>query len=156
MPESLDLHGMTREKAREAFIEFYNGSVLGSTGRAVRFEVVHGYGSSGVGGVLRSWLRGFLDRHSTYLEYQSGEHIDGNQGHTFVTAMKLLPSAGEDLAEEICAYCDTPRAQSKIIGKFRRHGEAEVLRLIKLLEKQKRLKPLARGTVRLYLATLLA
>ena len=37
--------------------------------------------------------------------------------------LKPLPSLGEQLVEEIWAYCERPRAQSTIIGKFRRHGQ---------------------------------
>ena len=147
---SLDLHGMTRDEAKKAFIEFYNGAVLGSSGRTIRLDIVHGYGSTGAGGVIRGWLRGYLARHSSYLEYQPGEDVDRNQGHTIVTALKTLPSAGEELTEEILAYCENPRAQSKIIGKFRRYGDSEVLNALKLLEKQQRLCVSTRGAYKLY------
>ena len=149
---SLDLHGMTRDDAKKAFIEFYNGAVLGSGGRAIRLDIVHGYGSTGVGGVIRGWLRGYLERHPTYLEYKPGEEMDGNKGHTFVMPLKELPSMGQDLTEEIWAYCVNPRAQSKIIGKFRRYGDAEVMRVIKLMEKQGRLRASTHGPARTYQA----
>jgi hypothetical protein len=66
--------------------------------------------------------------------------------------MKPLSSLGEQLVEEIWAYCQQPRAQSKIIGKFRRYGQTEVLRAIKVLEKQRRLRALPHGALRLYQA----
>ncbi|MBI2166598.1 MAG: Smr/MutS family protein [Chloroflexi bacterium] len=156
MPEvdarTLDLHGLTWTEAQAAFIDFYNSAVHLAGGNAGRLDVVHGYGSTGTGGVLRTRLRGFLDRHKSYLEFQPGENVDGNRGHTIVVPLKPLPSLGDQLVEEIWAYCERPRAQSKIIGKFRRHGEIEVLRAIKVLEKQQRLRALTHGALRLYQA----
>ena len=149
---SLDLHGMTREEAKEAFIEFYNGAMLGSAGRTIRLDVVHGYGSTGTGGILRGWLRGFLERHLSFLEYKPGEEVEANKGHTIIVPLKVLLSLGEELMEEIWAYCETPRAQSKIIGKFHRHGDAEVVSAIRLLEKQYRLRGFTHGVVRTYQA----
>jgi hypothetical protein len=148
----LDLHGMTRNEAHDAFIDFYNGAVGRSGGKPGRLEVVHGYGSSGTGGILRAWLRGFLERHTSSLEFQPGENVDGNPGHTIIAPLKLLPSTGEQLIEQVWAYCERPRAQSKILGKFRRHGETEVLRAINALEKQQRLRLMHRGALRLYQA----
>jgi hypothetical protein len=154
MPEAdertLDLHGLTRAEAQAAFIDFYNGAVRRAGGKIGRLDVVHGYGSTGTGGVLRTWLRGFLERHMSSLEFQPGENVDGNQGHTIVVPLRLLPSQDEQLVEEIWAYCESSRAQSKILGKFRRHGEAEVLRAINVLEKQQRLRAVRHGTLRLY------
>ena len=154
MPETdartLDLHGLIWTEAHDTFIEFYNRAVRRATGNVGRLDVVHGYGSTGTGGVLRARLRGYLERHKSYLEFQPGENVDGNQGHTIIVPLKLLPSTGEQLLEEIWAYCEKPRAQSKIIGKFRRHGEAEVLRNIRVLEKQHRLRSSTHGSLRLY------
>ena len=147
---TLDLHGLTWTEAQAAFIDFYNGAVHQAGGNPARMDVVHGYGSTGTGGVLRSRLRGFLEQHESCLEFRLGENVDGNQGHTIVVPLKPLPSLGEQLAEEIWAYCERPRAQSKIIGKFRRRGATEVLRAIKVLEKQQRLRALTRGKLRLY------
>ena len=153
MPEAakctLDLHGLTWTEAEAAFIDFYNGAVRQNVGR---LDLVHGYGSAGTGGVLRIRLRGFLERYKSYLDFQPGENIDGNRGHTIVVPLKLLPSLGEKMVEQIWAYCDRPRAQSKIIGKFRRHGETEVLRAIRVLEKQQRLRASTHGALRLYQA----
>lgn len=66
--------------------------------------------------------------------------------------LKPLPSLGEQLVEEMWAYCERPRSQSKIIGKFRGHGETEVLRTIKVLEKRQRLRALTHSGLRLYQA----
>lgn len=156
MPEAdartLDLHGLTWTEAQAAFIDFYNGAVRQAGGNPGRLDVIHGYGSTGTGGVLRTRLQAFLERHKSCLEFQPGENVDSNRGHTIVMPLKPLPSIGEQLVEDIWAYCEQPRAQSKIIGKFRRHGEPEVLRAVKVLEKRQRLRALAHGALRLYQA----
>jgi hypothetical protein len=156
MPEAdartLDLHGLTWTEAQAAFIDFSNRAVGLGGGNARTLDVVHGYGSTGIGGVLRTRLRGFLERHACYREFQPGETVDGNRGHTVVVPLEPLPSLGEQLMEGIRAYCERPRAKSKIVGKFRWHGETEVLRAIKVLETQQRLQALARGGIRLYQA----
>lgn len=152
MPLNLDLHGLTWAEGEAAFIDFYNRAVRDAGENQVKLDVVHGYGSTGTGGILRARLRGFLERYKSYLDFQTGESIDGNRGHTIVVPLKSLPSLGEQIVEEIWAYCERPRAQSKIIGKFRRQGEAEVLRAIRVLEKQQRLRASTRGALRLYQA----
>lgn len=82
-------------------------------GERARLEVVHGYGSTGEGSVLLKHIRGFLESHAESLEV----HTDSNPGHTLVVAKTVLPDT-----VDILAYCDTPRPQSKILGKFRRSG----------------------------------
>ena len=150
---TLDLHGLTWVEAEAAFIEFYD-SVMCRVGEkpSSRLDVIHGYGSTGAGGVLRTRLRGFLERHVSCLQFQPGEDLDGNRGHTIVVPMKPLPTMSDQLEKEILAYCERPRTQGKITGKFRRHGETEVLRAIKILETGKRLNAMHRGRLRLYQA----
>lgn len=151
---TLDLHGLTWSEAQAAFIEFYNSAVRQAGGKATsRLDVVHGYGSTGTGGVLRTRLRGFLERQSSCLEFVPGENMDGNRGHTIVVPLKPLVSLGEQLEEEIWAYCVQPRTLSKITGKFRRHGDPEVLHAIHALEKQQRVRAVReKGALRLYQA----
>jgi DNA-nicking Smr family endonuclease len=81
MDTRLDMHGDAWAEAQANFVEFYNqhAKAGSASGRFPRLDVVHGYGSTGVGGVLRSRFRGFLDRHSPkHLEYVPGESVDGN------------------------------------------------------------------------------
>jgi hypothetical protein len=54
------------------------------------------------------------------------------------------------LCEDILAYCDTPKPQSKIIGKFRRSGQPEVLQAIRTLESQRRLTTRLKGKLKVY------
>ena len=148
----LDLHGLTWAEAEASFIEFYNQTLRQVGKGAVGLDVVHGYGSTGTGGVLRTRLRGFLGRYESCLDFQTGEKVDGNPGHTIVVPLKPLPSLLDQLSQDIWDFCDRPRSQSKIIGKLRRHGQTAVLSTIKTLEKQKRLRPSNQGAHNLYQA----
>ncbi|MQF67681.1 Smr/MutS family protein [SAR202 cluster bacterium AD-802-F09_MRT_200m] len=149
---TLDLHGLTWAEAEASFIEFYNQTLHRGGKDSTGLDVVHGYGSTGTGGVLRTRLRGFLGRYGSCLDFQNGEKVDGNPGHTVVVPLKPLPSLRDQLSQRIWDFCDRPRSQSKIIGKFRRHGETAVLNTIKTLEKQKRLRTLNQGSHKLYQA----
>ena len=148
----LDLHGLTWAEAEASFIEFYNQTLHRGGKDSTGLDVVHGYGSTGTGGVLRTRLRGFLERYGSCLGFRNGEKVDGNPGHTIVVPLKPLLSLRDQLSQDIWDFCDRPRSQSKIIGKFRRHGETAVLSSIKALEKQKRLRPSNQGAHKLYQA----
>ena len=147
----LDLHGRTWSEAVEVFTDFYNGA-LRSSGGGVKLTVVHGYGSSGVGGVLRTRFRAFLQRHEGRLEFVPGERVDGNPGQTIVTPRKQLPVAEELLAEQVWEYCERPKTMSKITGRFRRHGQLRVAEAVRLLEGQRRLRTAVKGKARVYQA----
>ena len=149
MTDQIDLHGLTKIEAIESFIKFYNTRV--KKGNLTPFEVIHGYGSSGVGGVLRTRIRGFLSSFSEELEFDSGKDpFLNNPGSTRVIPKKPLPDIIDLLGEEILDYCDAPKTLSKIIGKFHRYDEAKVQSSIKLLEKQKRLKIFNKGAHKVY------
>ena len=148
----LDLHGRTWPEAVEAFIDFYNGALRSSGSNGSKLTVVHGYGSSGVGGVLRTRFRAFLQRHEGRLEFTPGEQVDSNPGQTIVTPLKFLPVAGELLAEQVWEYCERPKTMSKITGKFRRYGQPRVAEAVRLLETQRRLRTTVKGKARVYQA----
>ena len=133
----LDLHGLSWPEARKRFVDFYNALVSGK-GRA-RLEIVHGWGASGHGGVLRNRLRRFLSAYPESLEFTPGEEVDGNRGCTYVTPLEPLPDATDALAEAIWDFCRRPRAMSKVAGQFRRHGDPQVLAAMRYLKKQGRL-----------------
>jgi len=123
-PMKLDLHGKTWAEAKADFIESYNWAA-GHSGREP-LDVVHGYGSTGQGGVIRGRLRAFLERYPSHLSYRPGEEVDGNSGHTIVTPVRPLPTEKDQLAEEIWEYCSQPRTMSRVMGKFRKHGDPRV------------------------------
>ena len=137
----LDLHGRTWRESLEEFIALYNDTVdRVSDPNSVQIRVIHGYGSTGDGGVLGDRLRGFCQRFDNYLEFTPGEQIDGNKGCTVVNPLKRLPNTNDLLAEQIWDYCVGARARTKIAGKFRRHGHPSIMQAIRALEKQGRLR----------------
>lgn len=134
MIDEIDLHGLTRVEAIEKLVEFYNSRV--NKGNKDRFYVIHGYGSTGTGGILLKAVRGFLKRNEAYLEFEAGEDsFAQNLGQTIVYPRKSLPDVKDILAEQILEYCETPKTISKISGKFRRHGDVKIREAIRFLEK---------------------
>ena len=77
---TLDLHQKTVVRALADFMAFYNGCVR--QGFRGRLEVIHGYGSSGVGGGIKQALREFLDAHAA--SFQRVVYAPGNPGMTVV------------------------------------------------------------------------
>jgi dsDNA-specific endonuclease/ATPase MutS2 len=71
---SIDLHNFTIAEAIREFVRFYNACVR--SGYRGRLEVIHGYGKSGSGGVIREELRKFLKAHEeTFGEFLAGESL---------------------------------------------------------------------------------
>ena len=137
----LDLHGHTWRESLKEFISVYNEAVNnGGEPSDIEIAVIHGYGSTGEGGVLRNRLRGFLSRYGNCLDFTPGEEIDGNQGCTIVKPVSSLPNMNDLLAEQIFDYCERQRSRSKVMGRFRRHGQPKVMQAIRSLEKQGRLE----------------
>ena len=148
---SIDLHGRTWSESLAELIATYN-RILTTGPSSEVLEVVHGYGSSGTGGSLRRRVRSFLTAHNDRLEFKPGEESDGNPGHTIVLPVRPLPEVGDLLAEQVLEYCETARTQSKIAGKFRRYGDPKVIEAIRSLEKQGRLRAVAKGRNKAYAA----
>lgn len=133
----LDLHGKTWNEAKADFIEAYN-EIHSQPGHDT-LDIVHGYGSTGQGGVIRGRIRAYLDRYPNHLNYKTGESFDGNKGHTIVTPVKPLPSLENQLGEEIWDYCSEPRPLSKIASKFHRQPFPKIQQAIEELVSQRRL-----------------
>ena len=148
---TLDLHGKTWAESLAELIATYN-RVLASRSPAELLDIVHGYGSTGTGGSLRRRVRAFLAAQSQCLEFTPGEEADGNPGHTLVLPIQPLPEVIDLLAEQVLEYCETARTQSKITGKFRRHGDPSVIQAIRRLERQGRLRAVSRGRNKAYKA----
>ncbi len=147
----IDVHGLTWSESLEEFISIYNGSLSDQQELdSIEIRVIHGYGSTGEGGTLRRRLRGFLSRASSYLEFTPGEEVDGNQGLTIVHPIQQLPAINDWLGESILEYCLRPKSLSKVVGKFRRHGQPGVLQAVRKLEKQGRLEKIRKGRVTHY------
>ena len=149
---SIDLHGKTWTEALAEFLDSYNRLARTSDASGSFIEVVHGYGSTGTGGVLRRRLRAFLAKYPQCLEFKPGEDIDGNPGHTLVSPLQTLPDTGGLLAEHIWEYCENPRTVSKVSGRFRRYGDPQVQEAMRVLQKQGRLRQVNKGRVKEYAA----
>ena len=67
-----------------------------------------------------------LVRHPAVYECVVFSLPDEKWGETPM-ALIVLRSGQTPSEEEILDYCRTPRTQTKIIGKFRRHGQPEIL-----------------------------
>lgn len=125
---TIDLHGLTVNEAIATFVERYNG--LFAEGYRGRIEVVHGYGSSGEGGVIRRQLRAFLSAHRDRLKHLSEGDALGNPGVTYVEAKGRMPAmrgAGSELGRAILAFCATPKTEAKILTKLvGRYGDPAI------------------------------
>jgi DNA-nicking Smr family endonuclease len=92
---SIDLHNFTVPEALREFVRFYNACVR--SGYRGRVEVIHGYGSNGVGGAIRQELRAYLKAHSgVFGEFLAGESLR-NPGVTVVYVKETLapPQLGQ-------------------------------------------------------------
>ena len=85
---SIDLHERTVAEAIREFVCFYNNCVR--SGYRGRLEVIHGYGKSGCGGVIREELRKYLKAHAeTFGEFLAGESLR-NPGVTILYPKETL------------------------------------------------------------------
>lgn len=144
--KQIDLHAYTIDEALKAFTEFYNNSL----GKGSCLRIIHGYGSIGGTGKICDHLRKLLEEHSDKLRFTPGEEVEGNPGLTIVYPKKPLPSVLDGLSAGILDFCAVPRVREKILGRFRQHGQKEVLSLLKKLVGQKRLRTGAKGTHKTY------
>ena len=82
----LDLHGKTWAEALEEFVDAYNRAVQPGGHACRTLTVIHGYGASGNGGVLRTRFRKFFEKHESLMEFTPGEKVSvTNPGYTLVT-----------------------------------------------------------------------
>ena len=136
----LDLHGYKWSDAMQEFIRVYNGAVDTTQElKSLQIVVIHGYGSTGEGGVIRHRLRAFLEHFPASADFTPGEETIGNQGCTVVKPLAKLPISPDMLEEQIAGYCERPRTKNTIAGKFRRHGDRRVADAIQTLMQQGRL-----------------
>ncbi|HSP13148.1 MAG TPA: Smr/MutS family protein [Thermoanaerobaculia bacterium] len=127
MTRQIDLHGLTVAEAIRKFVASYNSFF--ESGYRGRIEVIHGYGSSGAGGVIRRKLRSFLaanaDRFKRVVE---GDSV-GNPGVTIVEAKGRLPAgeAATPIEQAILTFCRTPKSENKILVKLiGRYGDPAI------------------------------
>ena len=144
----INLHGYTVNQALEVFITNYNLCIQNT--KNIEICVIHGYGSTGEGGKIRSFLRKYLSLQTDKLKWSGGEQINGNAGITYVKPLHTLSETYENLANEIFNYCQTPKTKKKIAGYFRKHGDQCTLKALKYLEKNNQLKIVWKGKHKCY------
>ena len=164
----LDLHGKTWAEALEEFVDAYNRAVSvekrRGTERSERsgvkgghscrtLTVIHGYGASGSGGVLRTRFRKFFEKHQSRMEFTPGEKVNvTNPGYTLVTPKYPLPGTDAALSELVWDYCEQAKPMGRVVGQFRRYGTPRVQQAVRSLENQKRLRKVAKGRSSAYQA----
>jgi DNA-nicking Smr family endonuclease len=75
---SINLHGCTVPEAISQFTDFYNDCVR--SGYHGYIDVIHGYGSTGQGGAIRTALQQYLESYSSHLEMCVFGDAIGNPG----------------------------------------------------------------------------
>ncbi|MEA3266129.1 MAG: Smr/MutS family protein [Candidatus Fermentibacteria bacterium] len=145
MRTELDLHGYQVVEAIDIFVQHYNQRV--KRGDLSPISVIHGYGSTGEGGRIRTALLKFLQTSDGNLSFQQEAW---NPGKTVIYPEKVLPSGAGIVSSEIVAYCHLPRSESKILGKFRRFGDLNVKNTLRRLVKQGILSRERKGRLTVY------
>ena len=145
MKTEIDLHGCQVTEAVDIFIRFYNRRVRG--GDLSPISVIHGYGSTGEGGKIRTTLRKLLENYEQSLSFEQDEW---NPGKTVVHPLTVLPSGAGIAASDILEYCASPRSESKVLGKFRRYGDLNVKNTLRRLVKQGKLGIVCKGRHTIY------
>jgi hypothetical protein len=143
----IDLHDYSTGVALAQFVSYYNDFI-----NSKEIKVVHGYGSSGHGGEIRVRLRTYLADHSDCLRFEEGEKIDGNPGYTMVYPERSLPLMSASIEGKILEFCNSPKSEEKIFGKFRLYGDGEVKKAIKSLQRHGKIRPIDKGKHKLYQA----
>jgi len=123
---SIDLHNCTVPEAIREFVRFYNASVRG--GYHGRMEIIHGYGSSGVGGAIKQELRKYLTAHEDkFGAFLAGDSV-GNPGVTILyprESLAAVPQGSGSMPllntaqEAIRRFCDKPKTKERILIKLR-------------------------------------
>jgi len=131
----------------ELFVYTYNERVTG--GDLSRFRVIHGYGSGGTGGKIRTALRRFLGAFRNSLSFEINPV---NPGVTVVVPISRLPEGAGILTYEILDFCAAGKTESKILGRFRRFGDLSVKRTLQRLVSQGKLKISQKGRYTVYTA----
>ena len=125
----IDLHEMTVSEALDYFIREYNSN------KGQSLKIIHGYGSSGIGGKIRRAVRNFIESNNNcFSRVEYGEHIDRNQGYTIVYYRSTLPEKDDQLKDKIINYCTiSSKTKEKIAGEFRNFGTGLVNQSVKEL-----------------------
>ena len=145
MKTELDLHGYQVVEAIDIFVKHYNERV--KRGDLSPISVIHGYGSTGEGGRIKTALLKLLNTSEENLSFQQEVW---NSGKTVIYPVKALPPGAGIISSEIVDYCHLPRTESKVLGKFRRFGDLNVKNTLRRLVKQGILSRERKGRLTVY------
>ena len=145
MRTEIDLHGYQVVEAIDIFVKHYNGKV--KKGDLSPISVIHGYGSSGAGGKIKTALRKLLEASEENLSFQEE---NWNHGKTIIFPKKELQEGAGVISSEILGYCLVQRSESKILGKFRQFGDLNVKNTLRKLVKQGLLAKSTKGRHAVY------
>ena len=137
----IDLHDKNLNEAINYFMEKYNEFF--SFKQEIR--VIHGYGSSGVGGVIKKRFKELSEAYKTHFKVK----YEDNLGITIVIPIKPLPIGNFLLEKELLEFCkENPKSYSKIQSKFiKKHTNDELKRAIKLLVKKSELEEILKKEI---------
>jgi hypothetical protein len=132
---SIDLHDCTVQEAISKFLDFYNTCVR--SGYRGRIEVIHGYGSTGVGGIIKQELRKYLAANTERIEQFIAGDLVGNPGVTILYPKRTLKASPQGQGsvpllnaaqKAIQRLCVTPKVKERILTKLRgRFGDRVLL-----------------------------
>jgi hypothetical protein len=150
LSDRIDLHDLSVHEALGEFVYHYNLCV--STGSIRKIEVIHGYGSSGVGGRIKTALRRYLKIHSlNFVDVTLGDDL-GNPGITIVYPSRELPRQIDpavlldtksqpvahsrvhepirqtEIEKHVLRALNTPKTEEKLLVKLRGEFRAPVIR----------------------------
>ena len=148
VPGEINLHDYLAGEALETFISYYNREVSHTAFGSIK--VIHGWGSSGTGGIIRTMLRGLLKKYPDKVEFVTGEDRSDDQGYTIVYPLSSLPTLEEHISDEICRFCSQPKTEEKIVGEFRTYGEPRIKQAVKQLQRHKKLEVVWKGKYKCY------
>lgn len=144
-PTELDLHGYYALEALNHFIREYDS--LAKKGQK-ELIVIHGYGSTGTGGVLLKTIRNYCLKQQ--INFIPGDEIDFNPGYTKVIIDKRISPENRSLNAELLEFLQTPKPLSKILNQFRNEDEVKIQQRLKKLVKEQILEIILKGRSRCY------
>lgn len=127
----IDLHDKNVNEAINYFMIKYNEILSGGFKGEIR--VIHGYGSSGVGGKIKKRFKELSEAYVTYFKVS----YDRNLGITIVKPVKPLPNCDFLFEKELLDFCsETPKSITKIQNKFfKNHNNNEIKKAVNNLIK---------------------
>ena len=81
---TLDLHNKSVKEAIDLVVGFVYNILCTTNTENVAIAIIHGYGSSGVGGDIRREVRKLLERQPKRANIKYGEDVNGNIGATYL------------------------------------------------------------------------